>query len=386
MITKTMTVKRFLEDNIHAKAFMGINGYPVESKQFNRMMGIVKLETVLAFKKISFEKFCEEFEKYIQTEDSTNNSIGINNNDEKAHRFVGSLPCVVQLPLHNAFEKYLKDNQINIDFQFQGASLGPDWMHRIALKEPAVVMMSPGFEPLFNKKFLEKYDYDQHLINLIGDKYHQDFKAFKDPTNRLQVLAAIPMVFVINKKILRDQKTPKSWNELIYTDYANLIAYPNEDEDLKNALLTYIYKMGGDDAIVRFARNCLLPLHPSQMVKSKRLQQKPAIMIMPYFFAKIAQEKEGFETIWPEEGALSIPIFLAMDERMSEKERKALNFFFTKEAGTIFAKQGYFPSSVVGVENELLGKLWWIGWDFIYEKDMTTLMQSCNKIFKESRQ
>lgn len=386
MITKTMTVKRFLEDNIHAKAFMGINGYPVESKQFNRMMGIVKLETVLAFKKINFEKFCEEFEKYIQTEDSTNNSIGINNNDEKAHRFVGSLPCVVQLPLHNAFEKYLKDNQINIDFQFQGASLGPDWMHRIALKEPAVVMMSPGFEPLFNKKFLEKYDYDQHLINLIGDKYHQDFKAFKDPTNRLQVLAAIPMVFVINKKILRDQKTPKSWNELIYTDYANLIAYPNEDEDLKNALLTYIYKMGGDDAIVRFARNCLLPLHPSQMVKSKRLQQKPAIMIMPYFFAKIAQEKEGFETIWPEEGALSIPIFLAMDERMSEKERKALNFFFTKEAGTIFAKQGYFPSSVVGVENELLGKLWWIGWDFIYEKDMTTLMQSCNKIFKESRQ
>lgn len=385
MIDKTITVKKFLEDNINAKAFMKINGYPVESKQFNRMMGIIKLETALALKKIDYAKFCEEFENYVQAEDNSNKLIGINNNDEKSHRIVGSLPCVVQLPLHKAFEKYLKDNQIELDYQFQGASLRPDWMHCIDSDTPSVVMMSPGFEPLFNEKFLKKYGYDKHLKMLIDDEYHEDFKTLKDPKSRLHMLSVVPMVLVINKKVLGSRKVPNSWKDLIYTDYSNSIAYPDEDEDLKNALLIHLYKVGGNDAVVRFAKNCLLPLHPSQMVKSKRIEQKPSIMIMPYFFAKIAQEEMHFETIWPEEGAISIPIFLAMDERMNKEERKALNFFFTKEAGTVFSRQGYFPSSVVGVENELPEKLWWIGWDYIYNNDITSLMQSCCQIFEETR-
>jgi ABC-type Fe3+ transport system substrate-binding protein len=193
------------------------------------------------------------------------------------------------------------------------------------------------------------------------------------------------MVFVVNRQVLGERKAPQSLHELVFTDYHNSVAYPNEDEDLKNALLTYLYKVGGDDAVLRFAKNCLQPLHPSQMVKSRRIEQKPAIMIMPYFFAKIAQEEKHFEIIWPEEGALAIPIFLAMDDRMNEDERKALQCFFTEEACIVLAKQGYFPSSVPGVENEMLGKLWWLGWDFIYEHDVLTLMQSCCQLFEDAR-
>jgi ABC-type Fe3+ transport system substrate-binding protein len=385
MIDKTMTVKRFIEHNSQAKAFMKINGFPVESKQFNRMMSIVKLETALKMKRIDFDAFQAEFERFVQAEEQLNATIGINANDERAHRIVGSLPCVVQLPLHKAFERFLKERSLQIDFQFQGASLGPDWMHRIDSDAPSVVMMAPGFEPLFNAQFLQEYGYDEHLRILFDVPYHEDLTAFKDPQQRLHVLSVVPMVLVVNRAVLGERKIPQSWTDLMYTDYAHRIAYPNEDEDLKNALLTYVYKVGGEDAVVRFARNCLLPLHPSQMVKSRRIEQKPAIMIMPYFFAKLAQKEKGFQVVWPEEGALSIPIFLAMDDRMNEQERLALEFFFTQEAGTVFAKQGYFPSSVVGVEHERLGELWWLGWDYIYDHDMLALMHSCYRVFEAAR-
>jgi ABC-type Fe3+ transport system substrate-binding protein len=380
-----MTVKEFIESDAQAGPFLKINGFPVESRQFSRMMGIVKLETALSLRKIAFEQFSAEFEKFVQSEAQINATIGINDNDEKAHRIVGSLPCVVQLPLHNAFEQYLKAAQLQIDFQFQGASLGPDWMDRIDRDAPSVVMMAPGFEPLFNPDFLKTYGYDENLQMMVDAPYHPDLEPFRDPKRRLHVISAIPMVLVVNGEVLGERKAPGSWRELASEDYAQSIAYPNEDEDLKNALLLYFYQSGGEAAVARFAQNCQLPLHPSQMVKSRRLAQKPAIMIMPYFFAKIAQKEKGFQVVWPEEGALSIPIFLAADRRMDEAERRALDFFFTEEAGRIFAERGYFPSSVAGVENELLGGLWWLGWDFIHAQDVTTLMRTCCRVFEGAR-
>ena len=385
MIDKNKPVKQFLDSFPHAIEFMKINGFPADSKQFKRMMSIVKLETALNVKNLNFDTFVKEFESFVKTQEEISSSIGINNNDEKAHRIVGSLPCVVQLPLHKAFEEYLQKHLIKVAFQFHGASLGPDWMHKIDQNKPSVIMMSPGFEPLFNRSFKEKYRYDEHFKMIIDPEYNDSFQKFKDPKKKLHVISVVPMVLVINKKELGERSVPQNWHDVIFNDYANSIAYPNEDEDLKNALLTYIYKLGGDQAVIQFAKNCLLPLHPSQMVKSKRIEQKPAIMIMPYFFAKIALREKDFEVVWPEDGAISIPIFLAMDDRMNDQERKALNFFFTKESGDVFAKQGYFPSSLPDVENELLGDLLWIGWDYIYNNDMTALMQSCYQLFEETR-
>lgn len=385
MIEKNISVKQFIEENDHAREFLKINGYPVESSQFNRMMGVVKLKTALSLKKIEFSQFIQGYQDFVRAEKAMDEVIGINDNDEKAHRIVGSLPCVVQVPLHNAFVKYLDANDIKIDFQFQGASLGPDWMGRIDENAPSVVMMAPGFEPLFNHTFLEKYGYHENLVMPFDVSYNADLAAFKDPMMRLHILSVIPMVLVINQEELGGREAPQSWQDVIYGDYAGSIAYPNEDEDLKNALLATLYKLGGDEALRRFARNCLQPLHPSQMVKSRRIENRPAIMIMPYFFAKIAAREKDFVVVWPEEGALTIPIFLAMDKRMDEEERKALAFFFTQDSGNTFAKQGFFPSSVPGVENELLGDLLWLGWDFIYRNDMIALMQSCARTFEEAR-
>ena len=384
-ISKTMTVKKFLEGSEHAKNFLRINGYPVDSGQFNRMMGIVKLGTALTLKNYDFEEFREEFTKYIQDEEAIKGSIGINDNDQRSHRIVGSLPCVVQLPLHKAFEQCLNDRRIDVDFQFQGASLGQDWRYWIDPEKPAVIMVSPGFEPLFNKAFCAKYAYDAHVKDWINEPYHQDLRAFADPTGRLRVISIIPMVIVVNHKVLGTRKMPRSWHDLVYSDYTQSLAYPNEDEELLMALLTYIYKLGGDEALVRFAKNCQQPLHPSQMVKSRRLEQQPAVMIMPYFFSRLAEEDKHFETIWPQEGAISIPIFLAVDDRMNAEERKALDFFYSQDAGTVFARQGFFPSSIAGVENDLPDKLLWLGWKYVLENDMPGLMRHCWRIFEENR-
>ena len=52
--------------------------------------------------------------------------------------------------------------------------------------------------------------------------------------------------------------------------------------------------------------------------------------------------------------------------------------------GKVFMQQGLFPSAHKNVQNGLPGKLWWIGFDYLYENDVLAVIEKSKKIFLEA--
>ena len=107
---------------------------------------------------------------------------------------------------------------------------------------------------------------------------------------------------------------------------------------------------------------------------------------MPYFFTKMITGKGPMVPIWPEDGAIISPIFLLSKADKEEKVKPLVDFFASKEVGEILSNNGKFPSTNPQVDNELSEdqKFMWLGWDYINNNDIGSLITKCEKLFNEA--
>jgi ABC-type Fe3+ transport system substrate-binding protein len=126
-------------------------------------------------------------------------------------------------------------------------------------------------------------------------------------------------------------------------------------------------------------------MHPAQMVKSdKRSRVKPAISIMPYFFTKMALPGSVMKAVWPEDGAIISPIFMLSKKERYDDLKEITDMFMSKSTGEILSHKGLFPSVHNEVNNNLEGKSFkWVGWDYIDNNDIGSILELCMKTFNE---
>ncbi|NLZ33832.1 MAG: ABC transporter substrate-binding protein, partial [Clostridiales bacterium] len=170
-------------------------------------------------------------------------------------------------------------------------------------------------------------------------------------------------------------------------EFENSISLPMKDLDLFNSILLNIFRRFGEDGIKRLARNLKRSMHPAEMVKSHiKLGDKPVITIMPYFFTWMVKEGGPMTAVWPREGAIISPVFMLTKKEKKEELKPIVDFFAGKEVGEILAHQGKFPSVNPEVDNMLPkeNRYMWIGWDFIKENDISSLIKKCEDIFYNS--
>jgi ABC-type Fe3+ transport system substrate-binding protein len=383
LITPTSKISEIITNYPYTNDFFRLKGFPVEKKQFSEMANIITLQTAISMKKMDLDQFINDLESYITLHQEYGEQVGINAETDQIQQISGALPCVVQLPLQNELDHYLKVENISVQYHFQSASQGT-YDLPFGNTKPAIYI-GAGLIPFRTQSFIQHYMQNPATCPNSAQYATYQMHQFKDPKDQYHIISVIPMVMVINTKLLNGKPVPDSWQDLTNPIYHNLIAYPNEDQDLKNLLLVYFFKLGGGKAVQAFAKNCMLELHPSQMIKSKRLANQPAIMIMPHFFAKLALREKEFFMIWPDDGAFCVPLLLIANQNMTCQEENAFQFFFSKQCGDVFQNQGFFPSTHQDVNNELPGALTWIGWDYIYQNDMPELMQKCEQVFDKER-
>ncbi|MDZ7777865.1 MAG: ABC transporter substrate-binding protein [Bacteroidales bacterium] len=85
--------------------------------------------------------------------------------------------------------------------------------------------------------------------------------------------------------------------------------------------------------------------------------------------------------------ALSSVRYLCCTKQDKEQQLKPLaDFFLSQEMGEILAHNGRFPSVSPYVDNQLSAaqQFLWLGWDFIYNNDIPSLIRKCEKIFHEN--
>ena len=347
----------------------------------------ISLENALKTKKISTDLFVSRLMERIQENRSTQSKY------KDTVRITGVLPCPVKVPLMETFEKWLseQDFNFNLNYDLKAASMGIDWIKDDLKNSEKVpdLFISAGFDLFFDKNLLGRYKSENLFEDITGiKKYNEDFSGYnlEDPSGQYSMLGVVPAVFLVNKDELKDRKIPESWEELMSGEFENNVSLPINDFDLFNALLLNIYKIYNEDGIKKLARIFQKNMHPSEMVKSHMKRERPAITIMPYFFTWMVREGSPMELVWPKDGAIISPIFMLSKRETKNKTKTIVDFFASKEAGEILSHKGKMPSVNPDVDNEISkeNKYIWLGWDFIKENDISSLIKKCENIFNET--
>lgn len=375
------------------------NGFPnfAERKNLETAGKFLKLSTALKTKGYDIETYIRLLEDKLKTDENYKTFTKKEKNSDI--KIVGLLPCPVRIPLQEQFsgflERFEKVHGLRIDYKFEAASIGLDYLKENILsiddeKDLPDIFISAGFEAFFDKKSIGRFKDEKIFIDVTDEEVNKNFANIniKDPHGDYSIISVVAAVFMVNKKELGDLPIPRSWSDILKPEFKQKVALPVGDFDLFNGILLNIYKDYGTEGIIKLAGNLLRSMHPSQMIKNAHMKNtdKPAITIMPYFFTKMIRDVSSMEVIWPEDGAIVAPVFMLVKRSKKDILEAIGKFIAGKEMGEILSHRGLFPSLNKDVENIVPdnGKFKWLGWDFIYSNDIGELITELNKLFEES--
>lgn len=360
----------------------------------------ITLETALKMKKINLDVFTENLEDAINHNKAINDETDKVINNDADIKIEGILPCPVRIPLMESFNKWMEGTGNNLatkmEYELKAASMGVDWLKESLEKteDPDVlsdIFISAGFDLFFDKKLIGKWASKGVFEDITKmEHYNKEFDneeiCLKDPNNNYSIIGVVPAVFLINIEELDGRDMPKSWKDILKPEFENSVSLPIGDFDLFNAILLNIYQKYGEEGLRKLGKCLSTGMHPSEMVKSHRKQDKPVVTIMPYFFTKMIKNEGPMKPVWPSDGAIISPIFLLSKKSKKDMLEPVVDFFASKEVGEILSHNGKFPSVNPEVDNmiSMEHKYMWLGWDYIYNNDMGELINRCESIFNEN--
>lgn len=402
IIDANITIKELVDRYPETFDILLANGFEMfkDETKLNSVGKILKLGSALKSKGFDEKTFIKLLEEKIY---ETKNFIDVTmkNKDSAGDISVkGLLPCPVRIPLLEKFDKYVNDfsEKYNkkISYKLEAASVGAvflqDELNGItdSLKLPDI-FISAGFETFFDKESIGKFKETDTFINpYFSEDINNDFADLKivDPKGDYLITAVVPAVFMVNLEELHGLKIPETWEDILSDEFYQKVALPVGDFDLFNGMLINIYKEFGEKGVEKLGKVLLKSMHPAAMVKNagKKVAEKPAVTIMPYFFTKMVKDISTFKIVWPKDGAIISPIFMLIKKDKLDILKPISDFLYSKDVGEILSHRGLFPSLHRGVKNILPenAKFKWIGWDYIYSNDIKELIDKTNKIFTNS--
>ena len=359
----------------------------------------ITLKTALMMKKLNIDAFIEILNEIINS--NQNIDITLKNNNQKKENSIemlGLLPCPIRIPLLEALENFLKENNnIKVNYDLKAAAYGLDWLKEDVIKankpeKLADIFISAGFDLFFENELMGKFKNENVFHDFTGvENYNKDFNndkiSLKDPDSDYSMLGVVPAVFLVNTEELKGRKVPKTWEDVLSPEFENSVSLPISDFDLFNSILISLYKLYGKEAIKKLRKSLLQNLHPSQMVKSDKFKEDiPAITIMPYFFTKMITKNSPMKAIWPEDGAIISPIFMLTKKTNDKSTLQLIKFLAGEKVGKIFSHTGLFPTVNPNINNNLEGKNFlWVGWDYIHKNDISKILKECKNLFEEEK-
>jgi ABC-type Fe3+ transport system substrate-binding protein len=217
---------------------------------------------------------------------------------------------------------------------------------------------------LLNDRNFETFQRSLHSI-YTGTKISHPSKVFG-------FLAAEAMVMVIDKSKYGTIQPPREWYELLNPALQDSIVFCGDRDYHCNTFFLYFVKEYGYGAISQLRKNTLRRIHPEEMLRSIDSGNKmnAAIYVMPYSYAKNIQNNFDYEVIWPNDGAILLPIQMLVKKGAVEKNRDVIRFLMGEEVGKMFEKYGLVATNSK-VKNELpSNKLNWIGWSFLKNTEL----------------
>ena len=199
----------------------------------------------------------------------------------------------------------------------------------------------------------------------------------KHPANVFGFLGAEAMVMVVDRSKYENTQLPREWYELLSPSLKSSIVFCGDRDFHCNTVFLHFVKEYGYEAVNLLSKNSLIRIHPEEMLHSIDSGNKinASIYVMPYSYAKNIQNKLDYEIIWPNDGAILLPIQLLIKKGTLEKHKEVIRFLMGEEVGKMFEEHGLVATNSK-VKNQFPSrKLNWIGWDFLKKNELTTIKE-----------
>ncbi|MEQ8155809.1 MAG: ABC transporter substrate-binding protein [Clostridiaceae bacterium] len=303
------------------------------------------------------------------------------------------LPCPLKVPVELEFKTFIENNNISIKYLLEGnANSQLDYNETIEsyedINEIPDIVISSGVNSFYHKRFIDKFISKNYFYDATINM-DEKFSGcnIKDPNGNYSVFAANILVMVVDTKALGTSPVPSKFSDLIKPEYYKKVALRGRDDSFCETTLLTIFKNSGYEGIAKLGKSVKYGWHPSQMVKmaGSGRDDAPAVSVMPYFFAHMLENKKGVTIVWPEDGAIVSPVTMLVKKSAEERLKKIIEFFAGSKLGDICAG-AFFPASNSEAKRIIpdTASLNWIGWDYIKERDIGTLIKEINGVFMES--
>lgn len=359
----------------------------------------VRLRTALKAAGINAELFKQKLDDAIVTAMSRTNSQPALLPVSRALNLFALLPCPLKVPLEEAFNRFLTtltpEERTNLTYCIEGnANSQLDYAdyadHFESLDDMPDIIITPGFNSFFHPHFVEHFINTGRFtsINSFAGDRHLEAMGITDPDGHYTLLAMNLLVIVVDHTRLGDRPIPHCWTDLLNPEYVKSIAIRgNRDGSFCETLLLSLYKDFRNDGLARLGRNVAWGWHPSQMVKAagSGKEDTPAISVMPLFFANTIKNRENVTIIWPTDGALVSPVTMLIKADKREELKYLIDFLGGPEVAAICAGAA-FPAVHPEVDNHLPenATFKWIGWDYVKNRDLKSLIGITNCIFQQA--
>ncbi len=404
-IARTSTIKSIIEQYSAAKDVFIANGLAdlVDDDKLDKIGSFLTLESALKMKNKDLHVFLKLL---LEKTGSSGKDIDITlaeRRDQAQWDVIGHLPLPVRLQILEAFEasrtQFHEKEGLSFSVKFESGREAHDLIDAICDDEgdPRLlpdIIFTEGFDCLLEQSSRDRLINTDIFGRALPWEENSVFKGIglNEPKNKYNILAIIPALFVVDTTVLAGLPVPCTWKDLFSRCYEKLIAMPERSVALFKSVLLTLYARFGEEGVLALARNTAMQLHPSLTAKliGSDKKERPAISIMPYFFAKMVPQTDDIRVVWPEDGAISAPVYIIVksDPEFYRSDpgivEHVVDFFTSRQMGELFTKGG-FPSVHPAVDNALPkeASFQWIGWEFLEEKNSETLISQIYDLFDE---
>ncbi len=373
------------------------NGFEdfAKSGAFVEISPFIRLKTILKARNINEKSFTSMLEERINN--SSCNSLLKHPQLEAKDRMnmLVLLPCPLKLPLQETFTRFIENGHLdqpnNYNYLIEGNANNQysyySYVDRFDdIDEIPDIVISPGINSFYYKSFVDKF-IDKGLFAYAAD--YMPNSAFSkigiiDPESNYNILSMNLLVMVIDKLKIGNIPFPKTWGDLLNPEFNKKVAIRGQNNSFCETTLLTIFKGFGIEGIRKLGRSVKYGWHPAKMVKAagNGSNDSPTVSIMPHFFTKTIKYKKNVEIIWPEDGAIVSPVTMLVKAEKAKNLKEITEFFTGADVGRICAAAN-FPSLHPDVDNKIPQsvKFNWLGWDFIKQNDIGSLLNELNSEF-----
>lgn len=314
--------------------------------------------------------------------------------DGSGPRLEANVPCALKAPLEIAFQTAVaaqvqatgatvavtvqSENETSISNQ--GDSID-------ALDAIPALTMAAGYNSLLDHPFQKRWATDEYFAPRPWPAVNDRLAGygFADPLGIYRVIGVNIFVFVADPARLDGRPVPDSWEALLDDAFTQDVVVCGSGDKASGSLMLHVQSRFGTDGVRRLGHVVKAGRHPSQVIKylGSGKPDCPAVAVMPYFFARLANLRNPAVVVWPTDGVPAMPFFLLV-KRQTRSTTEAFAAHLEGEQVGRICSGAFFPSLHPEVPCPLpaQAKLDWLGWDTIRTHDLGDLRRQAGEAFE----